>query len=282
MLGTMSKAKAQRLTIFAYAGLALGLGGAVAISRVDRQSSSDLADQVISATPAIPSPRPSTPDAPVAQASPRTDIHAISGRLMAIRNKPEAIKPDPVPDEPKDEEPPAPPPTEEIVKYVGPVKLGPNMLAILSIGEKQRVVSKGKTITAMSGTDSHTIKVIGITEDDVTLEENSVERKVLKGEHSGAHLTLLSARPTKSASVKGAKPKSPGVTDAERRAGKVRDAMGREGVAEQLRMQMDRLRKGGDAVAAELTEKYIEAMRSQGLNNAAADRAIKMIEKLEK
>lgn len=276
-LRTLDRANAARYSLLAIAPLALGVGAALWILQsepVDHQGRVDTSVKVY-VPPSTGTPQPGPADE--ADEGPTRGAE-IAARFDAIKNRPVPITPDPV--IPDTTEPPLPGP--EItgdIKYVGPVRLGPIMLAVMNIEGKQQAVGKGKSISYTVDSTAHVARVKAVTETEVTLEENGVERVIAKADDSGERITFVGGnRPTRTKAVSMKKKN-------DSRAGHPLDANAsaeylakkNEALASMAPM-LDRIAKEkSPEVASRLREKMISTAKAKGLDPSVIEEEVERI-----
>jgi hypothetical protein len=269
MLGHLDRQTAARYSAFAAAPIVLGVlaaGWALRGGTVDHAAKvNEQARPPEPPAPEKPAPGPETP-APTHTAA---DASSIAARFDAIKNRPVPL----VAEGSKVEDLPPPPPTppSDDLKYVGPVHLGPTTLAILRADTRQITTSKGRSFTYASGEDHHTVRVVEVTDGEVTVEEAGIERKITRADTSGEVVSFLGSRPgkTKAPVIKKkiGGPKAGGgdaQANAEYQAKKSR-------VLQELAPMLDRIAKSNPTIARELRDKAAARLKQEGLDPSVID-----------
>ena len=165
-------------------------------------------------------------------------------------------------------------PSTRTPSLVGPVHLGPSLLAILRVEGRQFTASKGRTISYTAAEQHHSAHVVDITDEEVTLDEGGTERKITRANAGGEVVSFLGGKPTrggKPLAVKkkpdnkmgGADPKA-----AEEYQAKKARAM------QELAPMLDKIRKSNPSIARELRDKAAATLKAQGLDPSAIDEAV--------
>lgn len=279
MLGHLDRQTAARYSAFALAPLALGMLAAVWALRGGAEVHDGRLPELEAKTPPPPSPKPDHP-APAADPSPAApSASSIAARFDAIKNRPVPIASDPTPDD-TPPLPPEPPASSSDIKYVGPVRLGPMMMAILRIEGRQLTTSRGRTLSFTSNEEHHTAKVLDVTEDEVTIEENGAERKIARAESSGEVVSYLGSKPSRSGKPVAMKKRSNG--DLNRMGAAAGDPQARAEyeakkarAMQELAPMADKMAKSGNpAVNREMREKAIMRLKQEGLDAGLVDEVL--------
>lgn len=146
-------------------------------------------------TPAIeplerPTPLPET-SSKTGQARPQViDAHGLADRMGHIANPPIPTE-KPADTTAEANVDPVPTPGDESVRFLG-LLLEPNRtLALLKVGERQRLVAVGEDF-ALSGDQTGKVRVTEVTADHVTIETDSGPRRIEKSARQGSSVTYLS------------------------------------------------------------------------------------------
>lgn len=274
MLGHLDRQSAARYSAFALVPLVLGVLAAGWALRGGSTAHDPRLDAI--EKPTTPPPVSAKPDRPAAgaDAGPAAGgSTSIAARFDAIKNRPVPIAPEPLGDE--TEPPPAEPPeSTSDIKYVGPIRLGPMMMAILRVEGRQMTTSKGRTLSFTANEEHHTAKVLEVEENEITIEENGKERKIGRAESSGEVVSYLGGRPTRSGKPvamkkPGGSKMGAGTNDPQARAEyetkKVR-------ARQELAPMFDKMAKSGNpAVAREMREKAMLKLKQDGLDAGLVD-----------
>lgn len=277
MLGHLDRHSAARYSAFALVPLVLGVlaaGWALRGGSADPDPRLDAIEK-----PAAPAPLPVKNDRPPAggEAGPAAGAStSIAARFDAIKNRPI-----PVSAEPLGTEDPLPqtetPESLSDIKYVGPVRLGPMMMAILRVEGRQMTTSRGRTLSFTANEEHHTAKVLEVEENEITIEENGKERKIGRAESSGEVVSYLGGKPNRSGKpVAMKKPGGPkagaGTNDPQARADYETK---RARAMQELAPMIDKMAKSGNpAVAREMREKAIMKLKQDGLDAGLIDEAL--------
>lgn len=112
------------------------------------------------------------------------DLNSAAARLALVSNKPTIAR---MPDEPMEESQPDKPSTSE-VKYLGAV-LEPNRkVALLKVGDRQRMVLEGKSITLAEG---GTLELVSIDDGGVVVRDGTGEHRIEKAERATSVVTTI-------------------------------------------------------------------------------------------
>lgn len=131
----------------------------------------------------IPAPTAAKPGGEEASRSLAFDAKAIATRFDHLGNRP---KPAPKADEtPGAETPVEHVPTADALKFLGVLREPGRLVALLKIGEKQRLLGPGEA--------SGDIKVIEVTETHATVSENGAQKKLELQARTGPAVTVLAA-----------------------------------------------------------------------------------------
>jgi hypothetical protein len=276
---TLNRANAATYSLIAMAPLALGIGAAIWVLQSEPVNYVGLVEN---ATKPYSSPAPVTPP-PVKPSDEPEESQArgsvIAARFDSIKNRPVPIPPETV-DPGTIETPPTP--TESIgdIKYVGPVRLGPVMLAVMNIEGKQQAVGKGKSITYTVDSAPRTAKVKAVTETEVILEVNGAEQIIAKGDSSGDVLTWVGgAKPARSKTVsmkKNSAPKS-GAHPLDANASSEYLAKKNEALASMAPLLDQIAKTKSPEIAAKLKEKMISAAKAKGLDPSVIEEEVERI-----
>lgn len=161
----------------------------------------------------VPSVEIDTPE-PESWSPPRADGDAIAARLALIDNAPRIH--DPEPDEPAEDEPPAEgeaSDAETQVKYLGMIRSGETRRAVLRVGERQRIVREGDTLTLPDGNQ---IRLVQVRADAAILEGDGERTRLTKGQRESANVTVVAGEAPSgslSGSSRPATPESPELPD---------------------------------------------------------------------
>ncbi len=273
-LRSLTRTDAARYSMYAVAPLVLGIGAAAWVTQSEPVNHDD---RVTEATKPYDPPAPAAgevkTDPDPKSERPEIDSAAIAARFNSIKNHPVRIEPEMIPET----QPIEPQPTQPVgdIKYVGPVRLGPVMLAILSVEGKQQSVSKGKTISYTLESVSHSAKVVGITETEVTLDENGTERVIARADSSGEVVSYVGGRPARSKPVtlKKTSGSSKGGAEHPLDAKASAEYQNKRAVAmERFAPMLERIAKEKNpAVASQLRDKIMASIKAEGLDPSVVD-----------
>ena len=112
------------------------------------------------------------------------DMNAAATRLALVSNKP---KPAAHPSEPSEESTPDQAVSVD-VKYLGAVLEPTRKIALLRVGEKQRMVAAGKTISLADG---GTLEVVSIDSEGVLVRDGQGERRIEKAARTASAVTTI-------------------------------------------------------------------------------------------
>ncbi|MBL8760383.1 MAG: hypothetical protein JNL50_03690 [Phycisphaerae bacterium] len=112
------------------------------------------------------------------------DLSAAATRLSLVSNKPKAAAPPPEPGEV---------PNADVggaveVKYLGAVLEATRKVALLRVGERQRMVAEGTTISL---SDGGTLEVVSVDGEGVVIRDGQGERRVEKSARTASAVTTI-------------------------------------------------------------------------------------------
>ncbi|MCC6969500.1 MAG: hypothetical protein IT434_04690 [Phycisphaerales bacterium] len=116
--------------------------------------------------------------------TPSHDMNAAAARLALVSNKPKPAAPQPEPTEVPN--PNQPNNTE--IKYLGAVLEPTRKIALLRVGEKQRMIAEGKSIAMVDG---GTLEVVTIDAEGVVIRDAQGERRVEKSARTASAVTTI-------------------------------------------------------------------------------------------
>ncbi len=272
MLGNMPRTKAASLTVVAMTmgGLALAASGWLIFS--PRQS---VAEDISRLTEPTAPPQPVRPPRPQpteeTDTRPEIDSSLLAARLGSIRNHPVPVPPTPQPSEEPQPEPTPPEPPAEAVRYVGPMRVGSRLMAILSVENRQRLSGAGRSfVYSVEGT-SYTARVVEVTPEHVVLEENGVKRTIAVSDRRGDVVSYLGNKPTRG---KAPTLRDKAATSDETQPNAGTGNPGTAALLETLRHQITQMIESGDTSPAQLDKLKAEA-KAGGLNPDLVDRMAK-------
>ena len=271
-LRNLTRANAARYSMYAVAPMVLGVGAAAWVAQSEPENYAARVSDTIK--PYAPPVAPEGVSKPAAESNP--DASEMNGSAIAARF--DAIKNRPVPVEvaviPHDEIPPPPPPATGDIKYIGPVRLGPVMLAILNVEGKQQSVGKGKTITYTLESQAHAAKVVEITDTQVTLDEEGTQRVIVRADSGGEVVSYLGGKPTrgKAFTLKKKAGKGKGGEHPLDSNAAAEFENKRAAALERFAPLLERIAKEKNpAVAAQLRDKILSSIKAEGLDPSAID-----------
>lgn len=275
-LRTLNRADAARYSLIAFAPLAIGVAAAIWVLQTDPvnyQARVETATKpYVPVNPAPLQPKPADEGA---------EVHArgsvIAARFDSIKNRPVPVTPETTPTDPD----PGPPPTPEVIgdiKYVGPIRLGPVMLAVLNVEGKQQAVGKGKTISYTVDSTAHVARITAVTENDVTLDVNGTEKVIHKADHSGDTVTFVGGqRPPRSKALPSKRKNEPGAHPLDANASADYLTKKNEALAMMAPM-LDRIAKEkSPEIAARLREKMMSTAKAKGLDPSVIEEEVERI-----
>ncbi len=116
--------------------------------------------------------------------TPSRDMDAAASRLALVSNKPKPAAPQPEPTEvPNPEQTSS---TE--IKYLGAVLEPTRKIALLRVGERQRMIAEGKTVALADG---GTLEVVTIDAEGVVIRDAQGERRVEKSARTASAVTTI-------------------------------------------------------------------------------------------
>lgn len=269
MLGNMPRTKAASLTVVAMTmgGVALAASGWLLFS--PRQT---VAEDINRLTEPTAPPEPVRPPRPTpteeVDTRPEIDSSLLAARLGSIRNHPVPIPPTPPPNDEPPVDPTPPQPPAEAVRYVGPMRVGSRLMAILSVENRQRLSGAGRSfVYSVEGT-SYTARVVEVTPEHVVLEENGVNRTIAVSDRRGDVVSYLGNKPTRGKTP--ALRERSGASDPSESAAEAANP-GTAALLETLRHQINQMIESGDVSPAQLDKLKAEA-KAGGLNPELVDR----------
>ncbi len=288
MLGNMSRLRASRLTVAALVTMAVGLLAAGYIALVmERGNATRVVDRMIEirAVASDVKPGDAANEKPKSDKGPKDqsqavtipDTSGLASRLGHIKNRPVPLvipTGDPQPEIPKD-----PPPPAEVIKYVGPVRLGVSMLALVSFNDKQKVLAEGRTFGVTVDGQTKTTKLISVGEDKIVVEaEGGQQREIAKADSNGEVISFLGNKPNRTKPVV---MKQASDTKAKGRANFIGDSNQSVVEAKQAKIaarfneiyQQAKKAQGGEP-NSDLREKIIEKMQADGIDRATAEKSL--------
>lgn len=282
MLGNMSRLRASRLSAAAMVALCLGGVAAGYIAFMDRGSAQGVVDGMIAARAdklAHPNPVPGAGDAKPVKDLPAqvVDVQSAGTRLAQVKNHPVPLPREEIKETPGDPPPPPSTPAEPI-KYVGPVKLGVTMLALLNFNEKQKVVGEGKSFGVTVDSATKTTKLIAVSADSIIVETDGQQREIAKADSNGEVVSFLGNKPARGKAV-AMKP----ATDSKAKgrgnfAGETLDNIVANKQAKIIAMHNRAYQEAKKAQGGEpnkdLREKMIEKLQADGIDRATAERSL--------
>lgn len=189
--------------------------------------------------PAVPGPItwPEVREHPDAQAEkprPSADWSASASRLSLVANKPKAAPPPTEPTEVSNTE--ATVPSE--VRYLGAVLEPTRRVALIRVGDKQRMIAEGGSISLAEG---GTLEVLSVEAEGVTIRDGLGERRIEKAARSVSPVTTITDNAS-GAGVAAAPAASDGAPES-----RVNEEMQRRAAEAQARIKAmrDRTRAGG-------------------------------------
>ncbi|QOI99622.1 MAG: hypothetical protein HRU70_03675 [Phycisphaeraceae bacterium] len=199
MIGTMSRAKATMLTRGAQASLLIA-AGASAFLLTRAEPVIDTPSVAVIPGPSKGGGTPTEPAKPVGPREASIDARAVGSRLGSIANVPRPPEPPPPTEAPTDpaEEPEPESASDEAITYVGPVRLGAKMSAIISVGGKQRLGMPGRGISYTVEERTESATLVSVSEDHIVVSQNGKERRIAKAAGNGEVVSYLGDRPSRS------------------------------------------------------------------------------------
>jgi hypothetical protein len=179
----------------------------------------------------------------------------------------------------------APPTPEGDLKYVGPVKIGSLMLAVMSIDGTQRTLSAGRSFTYKAGDASQSAKVVKITDADVTIDSGGTQRVIARADHGGDVVSYLGGKPARKVVMKkrddlntmGAAGNHPLDANAD-----ADYATKRAETLARFAPIMDKIMKSKDPeVARQLRDKISESLKQEGLDPSMLDEMMSSMKEAE-
>ena len=163
------------------------------------------------------------------------DMNAAATRLALVSNKP---KPAAHPSEPSEESTPDQAVSVD-VKYLGAVLEPTRKIALLRVGEKQRMVAAGKTISLADG---GTLEVVSVDADGCIVRDGQGERRIEKSPRTASAVTTITDGAGNAAGVPAIPPPSDGSAE-----GQGADDMQRRRIEAEGRMKAlrERAKAGG-------------------------------------
>jgi hypothetical protein len=279
MFRNLDKSKARTYSAAALAPMVLGVVAAAWALQSEGTDHNARVDQIKPTEVAFQAPPPPATD-PVGPKGP--DPAVLAARFDAIANKPVPIPPESPIVEPEPE-PPAPTPDGDL-KYVGQVKVGSLVLALMSIDGSQRAMSKGRSFTYKAGESSQSAKIVKITDTEVTIDAGGTERVIARSDHGGDVVSYLGGKPTRKVVMKkrddlntmgdGTHP-----LDANAEADY---ATRRAEALAKMAPYFDKIMKSKDPeIAKQLRDKIAESLKKDGIDPSMMDEMISNMKEME-
>lgn len=197
MLHQLDRAQAAGLTRVAQAGFLVLAGGTVALAAISLPAAPGIPPDVApeaAATTQTPAAGEKSPQ----DAAAKVDTGAVAMRLGFLGNSPKRKTAEPAavstPDETGATRTATPAPTAppaEALRYLGALREGERMLALLAVEGVQKIVRAEDTLE-LKGAGSK-VRVIEIKPEEVVLEENGARRTITKAARSTQRVTMGSA-----------------------------------------------------------------------------------------
>ncbi|MEK6701462.1 MAG: hypothetical protein AABZ53_04305 [Planctomycetota bacterium] len=279
----MSRLRASRLAVAAIVAMVLGTLAAGYIAVMDRESAESVVDDMVAkhaaSALAKSSPKPGAEGAKGAKDTTPPVVIDTAGagtRLGLVKNHPVPLPIEP----PKIDE------TETVItttstepiKYVGPVRLGVTMLALVSFNEKQRVLAEGKTFGVTVDSATKTTKLVSVSADAIIVETDGEQRQIAKADSDGEVVSFLGNKPTRNKPVvmkPTTDPKAKGRTNfAGESIESIVSAKQAKIMAQFNRTYQEAKKARGVESDADLREKIIEKMQADGIDRATAERSL--------
>lgn len=273
MAAHISRQKAQLYSGFA---AVLLLGGTLAAAYAIFAAPTEDPGKNLTEKIAVAQPQPDRHTTPEKPAEPRKDFdgRGASARLALIKNHPviaEATAPE---EHITPEEHTTPEALTEVVKYLGPVRMGSLTMALIGLEDKQRPVIRGKSFSHTADGSTRNFRLVDVSDDSITIEEEGKERTIAKAGSSGDVISYIGNRPSRGKAVvlskKSGKSQNPGDNPA---ADAASDA--RAKILSQYGSMIQATLKAKGELPRDLRDKLIEVMKSQNLDPSEIDNIVK-------